>query len=119
MGDTTVTGSKTMLFGDDITLEGIYQTSEGVEAPPSFDFITVVAPAGMLGIVLDNPGGDFPVVHAIKDTSPLYGRIFVGDLLVSVDEIECRGISPRAISSILSSRGQNPCRTMVLARDSS
>jgi hypothetical protein len=116
MGDTTVTGSKAMLFGDDITLEGIYQTSGGVEAPPSLEFVTVVAPAGILGIVLDNPSGDFPVVHAIKETSPLHGSIFVGDMLVSVDEVDCRGMSPRAISSFLSSRSQNPGRTLVLAR---
>ena len=119
MGDTTVTGSKAMLFGEDTTLEDIYQTSGGAGAPPSLDFITVVAPAGMLGIVLDNPSGDFPVVHAIKETSPLHGSIFVGDMLVSVDEVDCRGMSPRAISSFLSSRSQNPGRTLVLARDSS
>jgi hypothetical protein len=119
MGDTTVTGSKAMLFGEDTTLEGIYRTPEGVGAPPALDFVTVVAPAGMMGIVLDNPSGDLPVVHAIKDSSPLHGRIFVGDLLVSVDELDCRGMSPRAISSFLSSRSQNHGRTLVLARDSS
>ena len=116
MGDTTITGSKAMLFGEDTAFEDIYETPEGVGEIPSFDFITIVAPAGMLGIVLDNPSGDFPVVHAIKETSPLHGNIFVGDLLVSVDEVDCRGMSPRAVSSFLSSRSQNPVRTLILAR---
>jgi hypothetical protein len=119
MGDTTITGSKAMLFGEDTTFEDIYETPEGVGEPPSFDFITIVAPAGMLGIVLnDNQGGDFPVVYAVKSTSPLHGRVQVGDMLVTVDEVDCRGVASRTISSFLSSRSQSPMRTMVLARES-
>ncbi len=119
MGDTTITGSKAMLFGEDTAFEDIYETPEGVGEPPSLDFITVVAPAGILGIVLnDNPGGDFPVVYAVKATSPLHGRVQVGDMLVEVDEVDCRGVASRTISSFLSSRSQSPMRTMVLVRGS-
>lgn len=119
MGNTTVTGSKAMLFGEDLALEEIYHTPVGVgEGPPALDFITVVAPAGRLGIVLNNPSDDFPIVYAVKDTSVLNGSVQVGDLLVSVDEVECRGMSSRTISSFLSSRSQNPTRTLVLARGS-
>ena len=117
MGDTTITGSKAMLFGEDTAFEDIYETPEGVGEPPSLDFITIVAPAGILGIVLnDNPGGDFPVVYAVKATSPLHGRVQVGDMLVEVDEVDCRGMSSHTISSFLSSRSQNPVRTLILAR---
>jgi hypothetical protein len=118
MGDTTITGSKAMLFGEDNTLEDIYQTPGRIGDVPSLDFITVVAPAGMLGILLDNPGGEFPVVHAIKETSTLHGSVKVGDMLVSVDEVDCRGMTSHTISSFLSSRSQNPARTLILARGS-
>ncbi len=119
MGDTTITGSKAMLFGEDTAFEDIYQTPEGVGEPPSPDFVTIVAPSGLLGIVLnDNPGGNFPVVYAVKATSPLHGRVQVGDILLTVDEVDCRGMASRAMSSFLSSRSQNPTRTLVLARGS-
>jgi hypothetical protein len=114
MGDTTITGA--MLFGEDTTLEDIYQTPKGVGDLPSLDFITVVAPAGMLGIVLDNPDGEFPVVHAIKEKSTLHRSVHVGDMLMYVDEVDCRGMSPHTVSSFLSSRSQNPVRTLILAR---
>ncbi|KAL3763466.1 hypothetical protein ACHAW5_002718 [Stephanodiscus triporus] len=42
----------------------------------------------------------------------------VGDMLVSVDEVDCRGMTSHTISSFLSSRSQNPTRTLVLARGS-
>ena len=77
-----------------------------------------MAPAGKLGIVIDNPGGDIPVVHAIKETSVLHGRINVGDLLLSVDEKDCRGMSAVAVSKFISSRSDNPTRTFVLLRGS-
>ena len=87
-----------------------------IEQDISFQRISIAAPAGMLGIVLDNPHLDLPVVYAIKETSALHGKIRVGDLLLSVDEVECRGMSAHQISTFLSSRSQNPVRTLVLAR---
>ena len=116
-GGSTI-GSNRMVFTDDPTLEDIYQTPEGnpIEQDISFQRISIAAPAGMLGIVLDNPHLDLPVVYAIKETSALHGKIRVGDLLLSVDEVECRGMSAHQISTFLSSRSQNPVRTLVLAR---
>ena len=124
MGNTTVgTGNSKapngMQFNEDITLEDIYQAAQlGVGEGHHHDFITVIAPAGQLGIVLNNPSDDFPMVYAVKDTSVLNGSVQVGDLLVSVDEVECKGMSSRTISSFLSSRSQNPTRTLILARGS-
>ena len=49
--------------------------------------MTVIVPAGKLGVVVDNQTGDMPVVHAIKETSVLNGKVNVGDLLLSVDVV--------------------------------
>ena len=117
MDDTTVTGSYAMLSVENTTLGDIYQPSNGVGAPPSLDYITVEAPAGMLGILLDHIGGEFTIVGTIKETSPLHGSVHVGDLLIFVDEVSCRGMSSRSVSSILSSRRENPVRTLVLGRN--
>lgn len=129
MDSTTYTGTTSNrmqhLFGDDDTLENIYNNANAVEQQhiPPYDEedserITVVAPAGKLGIVIDNPGGEVPVVHAIKETSVLHGRVNVGDLLLSVDEQDCRGMSAVAVSKLISSRSENPTRTLVLLRGS-
>lgn len=106
-----------MLFGEDATLEDIYQNPLG-DGENTLDLVTVVAPAGKLGIVLNNPHGDLPVVYAIKESSVLRGMVWVGDFLISVDEVDCRGMTSHKVSSFLSSRSQNPARTLVLARGS-
>lgn len=122
-GGSTINGgtiaSRAMYFRDDTTLEDIYNTPDGgreAQSSPIFKRITVAAGAGKLGIVLDNPHGDLPLVHAIKETSPLHGKIRVGDLLLSVDEVDCRGMLAHDLSAFLTSRSQNRTRTLVLAR---
>ncbi len=106
-----------MLFGEDATLEDIYQNPVG-DGENALDYFTVVAPAGKLGVVLNNPNGDLPVVYAIKESSALRGMIMVGDLLISVDEVDCRGMTSSSVSAFLTSRSRNPTRTLVLARGS-
>ena len=73
-----------MLFDEDATLEDIYQNPLG-DGEIAYNLVTVVAPAGKLGVVLNNPHGDLPVVYAIKESSSLRGMVRVGDLLISVD----------------------------------
>jgi hypothetical protein len=118
MGDTMVfSGSKIMMFGDDTALEDIFQTSSTRNNGDStLDLITVIAPQGTLGIVLDNPHGALPYIYAIKETSSLHGKVRVGDLLLSVDEVDCRGMSSHTITRFLSSRSLNPQRKLVLVR---
>ena len=104
-----------MLFGEDNTLEEIYE--DVVDGNSSSDeIITVIAPKGPLGILLDNPHGTIPVVYAVKETSSLLGKVYVGDLLLSVDEVDCRGMSSQNVSKFLNSRSQNVARKMVLSR---
>lgn len=119
IGTSTIGASKAFLFGDDPTLEDVYRNPDmGEGGDEKFAQITVVAPAGKLGIVLDNPHGDLPIIWAIKETSSLHGKVYVGDLLLSVDGVDVRGMSSHDVSSFLSSRSMNPSRTLVLARAS-
>jgi len=120
-GSTIYSGSNMKdTFGDDATFEDYYQTSPGDsnDGDSSFHRFTVVAPAGLLGFVLDNPNRELPIVHAIKERSALHGKIRVGDVLLSVDEVDCRGMTASAISAFLSSRSRNPSRTLELVRGS-
>ena len=121
MGGSTInTGANRMTFQDDGTIEEFYgrpdQTNFHSEKDSNFEHITVVASSGVLGIVIDNPNGTTPIVHAIKESSVLHGRVHVGDLLMSVDEVDCRGMTAVAVSKLIGSRSQQPTRTLRLLR---
>lgn len=126
-GGTANNPTGSMEFGDDPTLEDVYSPSNASgaasfpdeeEGSSNFQSLVVVAPGGKLGIVVDNKTGDMPIVHAIKESSVLNGRLQVGDLLVSVDEVDCRGMSAVQVSRLISTRSRNPTRTLVLLRSS-
>lgn len=110
------------IFGDDGTLENAYLTPSASyddgnnTSVSSYHRLAVIAPSGKLGIVVDNQTGDMPVVHAIKETSVLHEKVHVGDMLISVDEVECRGMSPTMVSKLIASRSGNAGRRLVLLR---
>ena len=133
-GSTIVSGGTAtlqgrMVFGDDTTLEDVYKTPDTSTNPAddmdeeqgggsSYQRLIVVAPGGKLGIVVDNQNGDMPVIHAIKESSVLNGRLLVGDFLLSVDEINCQGMSAVQVSRLIASRSNNPTRTLAVMRNS-
>jgi hypothetical protein len=129
MDATTATGFTSglgstypMTFADDTTLDDAYQTPDAVgyeeEEDEDYERIVVVAPPGKLGIVIDNPSGNIPFVHAIKETSVLHGRVQVGDLVLSVDEVDCRGMHSMSVSRLISKRSDS-ARTLKLLRNTS
>ena len=125
-GSESLTSRRLLLFGDDPTLEDVYETPPDFAAMARSDrggmpgergtVIKVDAPPGKLGIVLDSPKGDVPKVYAIRETSPLNGRVRVDDLLLRVDEVDCRGMTTHKVSALLNARGRNPARRLVLLR---
>jgi hypothetical protein len=74
----------------------------GVVDMNNLDLITVIAPKGKLGIMLDNPNMRLPVVYAVSESSVLRDKICIGDLLLAVDEVDCEGLSAHDVASILS-----------------
>ncbi|KAL9183983.1 hypothetical protein ACHAXT_002069 [Thalassiosira profunda] len=119
--ESTATGAHSnpsrMMFGEDPTLEDAFQGSPlPYENPSALQRLSVVAPAGKLGIVIDNQTGDMPMVHAIKETSPLNGKLNCGDLLISVDGIDCRGMTAVQVSRLISSRSHHEARTLIVLR---
>eukprot|EP00580_Thalassiosira_gravida_P008259 CAMPEP_0201628906 /NCGR_PEP_ID=MMETSP0493-20130528/3739_1 /ASSEMBLY_ACC=CAM_ASM_000838 /TAXON_ID=420259 /ORGANISM="Thalassiosira gravida, Strain GMp14c1" /LENGTH=276 /DNA_ID=CAMNT_0048099789 /DNA_START=399 /DNA_END=1226 /DNA_ORIENTATION=- len=87
----------------------------------NFETLTVVA------IVIDNPtaaagevrGGGMSMVHEIKETSVLWGKIRVGDLLITVDDVDCQGMSATQVTRVISGRSRNKEMILVLLRGSS
>jgi len=99
-----------------------YDDDEGEYArnsdfPTVFNSIVAVAPPGKLGLVISNPTMDVPVVLRMKERSALRGRVRAGDLLLSVDEVDCTGMSASEVSDLIGRRDEAPERTLLLLRE--
>ena len=69
----------------------------------------MVAPSGKFGLVVSSSPS--------KDTkSVLTRKVMVGDLLLSVDEVNCRGMTALEVSNSIASRRQKPETVFVLSR---
>jgi len=95
-------------FADDASFEEQFVNPE--------ERLEIVAPAGKLGMVIDTPNGDIPVVHAIKQTSVLVDQVCVGDRLLSVDGEDCTGMTAMQVSKLISLKSEKPARVLVFGR---
>eukprot|EP00522_Entomoneis_paludosa_P008786 CAMPEP_0172446684 /NCGR_PEP_ID=MMETSP1065-20121228/6229_1 /TAXON_ID=265537 /ORGANISM="Amphiprora paludosa, Strain CCMP125" /LENGTH=783 /DNA_ID=CAMNT_0013197873 /DNA_START=22 /DNA_END=2373 /DNA_ORIENTATION=+ len=77
---------------------------------------TVAAPAGKLGVVVDTPDEGAPVIHAVKDTSVLHGKVHVGDRLLAVDDEDVSTMSAVNISRLISKKAHAQVRTFTLRK---
>ena len=51
----------------------------------------VIAPPGKLGVIIDTTV-EGPVVHHVDDTSALLGKIWPGDIIIAIDDVDTRGM---------------------------
>jgi hypothetical protein len=126
MEESTLAGvtANGTVFADDTTLENAYRTDIGVDdgigivddSDDALRRFVVIAPAGKVGMVLDNVTGELPFVHSVKDDSPLRGKVDIGDFLLSIDEVDCHGMSAVEASREITSRTHRSERWLVLLR---
>ena len=76
----------------------------------------VIVPPGKLGVVIDTPSEGPPEVFAVKDSSPLHGKVQVGDSLVQVDDEDVSTFSAVKVSKLIGQKAKNPERKFVLCR---
>lgn len=77
----------------------------------------IVAPPGKLGVVVDTSPNDGPAyVSSIRDDSPLLGRIFLGDLVIAVDDLDVQMLVADEVSKILLAKSANARRTISVLR---
>lgn len=81
------------------------------------DQFVIYAPAGKLGLVVDNRDDGPPVIHSIKEDSVLIDQIQAGDRLIGVDEVDVRTLSPVRVSKLISKRSTNPLRKLTMTRE--
>lgn len=67
---------------------------------------TVFAPAGKLGIIVDT-STEGPVVHGLKDDSPLVGKVVIGDLIVAVDDEDTSGWSAHYLTKLVARKSDS------------
>ncbi len=78
------------------------------------EIIDVVAPAGVLGLVLESPDGGWPVVRIVKENSVVAEHIGVGDRIMSIDGDDIRNLTIFKSSSILNSHREESRMLTVL-----
>ena len=73
------------------------------------------APPGKLGIIIDT-SLEGPVVHRVNENSPLFGKIFQGDIITSINNIDTRAMKASAITQIMMRTAHEP-RVLTVASD--
>lgn len=77
----------------------------------------IVAPPGKLGVVVDTSPNKGPAyVSSIRDDSPLLGRIFLGDIVIAVDDLDVQTLVADEVSKILLAKSTNAQRTISVLR---
>ncbi|KAL7441045.1 hypothetical protein ACHAXM_008279 [Skeletonema potamos] len=79
------------------------------------------APKGKLGVVIDTPisshtGTTMPMVHAVKDSSPLANKIQVGDKLLAVDDEDVTSLTAIQVSKLLARKSEQEKRKLTIVR---
>merc|ERR1719232_1101164 len=96
-------GGSNSIFSDDKTFDQAYEDVRE-------ELVDVYAPSGKLGVVIDTPDDGAPVVHAVKDASPIATRVQVGDKLVAVDDEDVRAMTAIKVSKLISRKSNNASR---------
>lgn len=88
-------------------------TQAGASANTSIVCRDCHAPPGKLNIVIHSTK-DGPAVHEVKRGSCLEGRIYPGDLIIAVDDIDTRAFTAAQLMKMMAERGQSERKITVL-----
>lgn len=78
--------------------------------------IEVIAPAGLLGVVIDSSRLGPPVIHAIKSSSVLTGKLMVGDRIVYFDNIDTTELSSMQLTKLIGCKSEYDSRHFGVIR---
>ena len=109
MGSRLAPQAGNTIFSDDPTFNEAYDGGHE-------EVIDVYAPAGKLGVVIDTPNDDAPIVHAVKDSSPIANQVRVGDKLVAVDDEDVRALTAIKVSKLISKKSTQASRKLTVIR---
>mmetsp|Transcript_43380 Transcript_43380/g.77958 ORF Transcript_43380/g.77958 Transcript_43380/m.77958 type:complete len:531 (+) Transcript_43380:229-1821(+) len=116
---TKNTSSKPTDLGDMSVASGDYYPSSGStpygnDLDAAEELLTIYAPAGKLGVVIDSPDNGAPMIHDVKDTSPIADKVQVGDRLVAVDDEDARTMTAIKVSKLISRKSSNSRKLTII-----
>ncbi len=76
----------------------------------------VFAPAGKLGVIVDT-ASDGPIVHSIKDDSPLVGKVFAGDYIVAIDDEDTSDWSAHNVTKLVARKNDSIRKLTLLSNN--
>ncbi|KAL7491523.1 hypothetical protein ACHAWT_001071 [Skeletonema menzelii] len=94
-----------------------YNRYNGSDGSAPQETVVINAPTGKLGVVIDTPN-DEPIVHAVKDSSPIANKIQVGDKLIAVDEEDVTSMTAIQVSKLLARKSGQSVRKLTIVRTS-
>lgn len=99
--------SKLVLPSDDLTLDAVYETEGQFE---------VLAPSGLLGLILETSPDNGVFVNGIKQTSVLADQLRPGDKLISMDDEDVTWMQAAEASRLIASKKNQVTRKLVFMR---
>lgn len=114
--DPTTMGDRTIYSNDPTYAQPMMYDDDDDDDVGREEMLEVYAPAGKLGVVIDNPDGVTPTIHAVKDTSPIASQVCAGDRVVAVDDEDVRGMSAMKVSRLISRKSGNVSRKLTIIR---
>ena len=74
----------------------------------------IFAPAGKLGIIVDT-SSEGPIVHSIKNDSPLVGKVFTGDYIIAVDDEDVSDWSAHYVTKLVARKSGSVRKLTLLS----
>jgi hypothetical protein len=90
--------------------------STEVSVRPNMTSREIMAPPGKLGIVIDTTL-EGPVVHKVNPGSALEDKIYPGDIIVAIDDVDTRAMSASAITALMVKTANQERRLTVLSEE--
>jgi hypothetical protein len=103
--------SNTLVPADDDTFENQFDDQYGVDEP-----FEVLAPAGVLGLILETNEDGVPTINNIKPSSVLADQVEIGDRLLSVDGIDVSIMLASDVSRLIAFKKEAPIRKFLFSR---
>lgn len=79
------------------------------------DVIDIEAPQGRLGVILQDTSG-VPTIFDIRETSPILGKVEIGDKLIALDDKDVSFMSSSEVSTLIGDKSENQIRKLTILR---